>query len=175
MSQEGRKHYFQAKYRALQTWGPEILCKGLVLCRENSGPVRNQMGRWIRYWRQASRQSRQTVSLVHTKLRSDPPAVTSREMSHQSFPNSKPLVRWLFLSFAIFSVQKPLVLPWLAAFIAQDKCPSLLIFIVASVLPFLCSRLYYNGRTNEEMDANIFISNSSSQTRSGKRNQAIWL
>lgn len=61
------------------------------------------------------------------------------------FTNSKLFSPIIVLSFATFQLQKALQFSkLLAAFIAKDKYPSLLIFIVASVLSFSCSRLYYN-------------------------------
>lgn len=177
-SQRGQEAVIPSKIASPQNMRSVDPLQSACLRRENSSPVRNQMGRCTTYWRQASRQSTQTRSPVGPKLRSGPPAANERgnvppEFSQIANSSSDDC----FYRFAIFSVQKTasLVPTWLAAFIAQDKCPSLLIFIVASVLPFLCSRLYYSGRINEEMDANIFISNSSPQTRSGERNKAIWL
>lgn len=104
----GQEPVFPSKIQSPQNMKFKDSLQNACLCQENSSPVRNQMGRCTKYWRQASRQSIQILSLVHTKLRSGPPVITSREMSHQSFPNSKLLVLWLFLLFAIFSVQNPL-------------------------------------------------------------------
>lgn len=56
-SQEGRKQYFQAKLQSPQNTRSIDPLHSACLCRENSSPMRNQMGGCTKHWRQASRQS----------------------------------------------------------------------------------------------------------------------